>query len=149
MKKILTIIFALGTIWVGASCKKENEPSLPQSIEGLYRITNRVFENPNGGSDIDGWADIDDCEKDNTFDFRAGGVLALDESSLKCDEDDPQQGTGSYVYDRGNRTLTLTINFGQVVGSLPLEVLEITATTIKAKAISSASSNPIITYTKI
>lgn len=143
-KKIIYSFFIFTLILIGTSCKKDSEPLSTQKIDGKWKITSSIIKDTNGGADIDLFTDLDACVKDNTYEFTAAGVYIADESSLKCEEEDPQNLTGSYTYTSNDKTLTITTNSFIVVS----EVIELSNTTLKTRAFSSPT-NPIVTYTKL
>ena len=144
-EKLIYSFLIFTIILVGTSCgKQEKEPAPQQKIEGKWKITASTVQDLVNGGTIDIWADAEACERDNTFEFKTGGVFIGDEGSLKCDPADPQQVSGTYSYTSNDKTLTITLNNIMIVS----EVLELSSTTLRTRAFSSPR-NPIVTYTKI
>jgi hypothetical protein len=54
------------------------------------------------------------CQKDDLFIFESGGVYKTDEGATKCDPTDPQQTTGTWVFNSGETMLT-TVEGGDTV----------------------------------
>lgn len=146
MTKTLIYSFLLFTILLsGTSCKKETETLSTQKLEAKWKITGSTLKDPTTGADVDIWGEIDECAKDNTYEFTAAGVYVADEGNLQCDPENPQQQiTGTYTYTSNDKTLTITTDSFVVVS----EVLEISNTTFKTRAFFS-TTNPTVTYTRI
>ncbi len=146
MKKLnflSTLLLAL--IMAGAvSCKKKkSDPSPQERILGKWKITAfTAVSSANPGIIVDYYAIMDNCAKDNFYEYRSGGVLIEDEGPTKCSSSDPQQTTGSYTLSADGKTLTWT----QASESITFEVLELSNTTKKLKSTENDDSGNQITF---
>lgn len=152
MKKLNYLsVLLLALLMAGAvSCKKKkSDPSPQERILGKWKITAfTMVSSTSPGTIFDYYALMDNCLKDNFYEYRNGGVLIQDEGPTKCSSSDPQQTTGSYTLSADGRTLTWV----QGSDSTTLEVLELSNTTKKLKYTENDGGNEFtfeITFKKI
>jgi hypothetical protein len=90
--------------------------------------------NVNGVIVTDIFAQYDPCMKDGTTKFLANGTYADDEGALKCDPDDPQTLTGTWVFNPAETVLTMT-----ETGDSPIsyDIVTLTATSLVVSTSSS------------
>ena len=97
MKKLLLpiclIIFAL------VSCKKDkDEPTCvvsTASVTGNYKITAGTYKQTPSSADLDFFASLDACEKDDIYGFAASGVLNYQDAGTVCSPNGSYSGTWS------------------------------------------------------
>lgn len=152
MKKtnLLSALFlALLLIGSFSACKKKNtEPSPQQKILGKWRITAWTIKASNNPTIFDLYAIMDACDKDNYFEYRTGGVVAVNEGATKCSPSDPQETTASYTLSADGKTLTWTMDGTNTT----FDVLELTNSSKKLRTTETDSGityTTEITFTKI
>jgi hypothetical protein len=138
----LFLIFALiATIVCTIGCKKETvtaavvEDAKTLLTSGKWKLTGQ------SSSGQDSFGTLDACTKDNLETYTTDGKFVIDEGSTKCDSDDPQTQTLSYILSADNKTLKL--KDGDDV--LDFKILELSKTTLKTESL---DLNTIFTYTK-
>lgn len=108
-KNIIPVLFiTLLSVFV-VSCKKDKDPEPRQAILGKWRITGLIMQVKENNQIImtyNLYADLEDCEKDNIYEFRENNVLLVDEGATKCDPDDPQTYTQEYSLSNDGKKLT-------------------------------------------
>ncbi len=118
--------------------KNENEPTLP--IVGKWKLTAMTVSPPfEGVTNI--FAILEDCVKDDIYEFKANGTFEFSEGATKCNPDDDQ------IWFRGNYTLnsdSKTLNYEDET----YEVLELNNTTLKL-SFTEEGEDDGITYTVI
>jgi len=81
-----------------SACKKdknkEEEKKEPTKSELLQANIWMITSVKTGGFEIISF--LEECQKDNTVDFKPNDVLVLDEGELKCDDNDPQTSEGEW-----------------------------------------------------
>jgi hypothetical protein len=102
MKK--TLILAVTVAMAFVSCKKDDDnnsnngnPSPTQTKTQL--ISAKSWKGVSltvGGADF--WSQLDDCDKDDIYIFKADGVYVADAGATKCDPGDPQQYTDTWKF---------------------------------------------------
>ncbi|MCS6796240.1 MAG: lipocalin family protein [Raineya sp.] len=141
---ILGVFLALTTF---SGCKKKKQDPSPQErILGKWRITAWTIREGNNVFDL--YAIMDACAKDDYWEFRTGGVLAINEGATKCSPSDPQETTGNYTLSADGKTLTITESGSNTV----FEVVELSSTTMKLKITQTNNGVTVtseITFTKI
>jgi len=55
----------------------------------------------------DWYANMEPCEKDDSFSFNSDGSASIDEGASKCDPDDPQTETGTWSFNSDETLLTI------------------------------------------
>lgn len=125
--KFSQLLYAAALLLLAFSSCKKDEDSGVDKIVGVWQITS-------SRSDVDGDGDLDDdlenCSRDDEFDFQKSGTLAFDEGATKCDPTDPQTETGAWALSTDEKTLTLTIDgFG-----LGYQVLSLTSKKMELRA---------------
>lgn len=136
---VLLVMLAASTF----SCKKKkSEPSPQERILGKWKIvawTAKVSNDPSPPMDV--FASLPNCEKDNFFEYRSGGVLIFNEGSTKCNNNDPQEQTTTYTLSADGRTLTWSLGNNQ---EMTFEVLELSSSVKRLKYMQNDQN---ITYT--
>ena len=62
------------------------------------------------GPEITNWyAQMKECETDNIYTFNSNGSFSIDEGASKCDTDDPQTRTGTWVFNPEKTIYTTNI----------------------------------------
>jgi hypothetical protein len=94
-----TLLCAFALLLTLFSCKKENEPSPQQRILGVWRTSSIQFTS---GSTTEE-EPLEECARNSTFDFRAGGVLV---STDACND---RVRNDTYSFSSDNKVLSFTI----------------------------------------
>lgn len=117
-------VFALLSL---SSCKKDGDDDKPASeqIVGRWILTSQVYTpaiydfDDDGDLDTEAISNMDPCDADDLFVFKAGGTGELDEGASKCDPGDDQvYGTFNWAISADN---TITINYNGDVESGKIE----------------------------
>lgn len=106
MKKLLILVL-FGSLFVSA-CKKD-EPTRTELLTGKnWRISaatvNPALDLGTGTPTSDFFALIPTCAKDNILNFSANGTVISDEGATKCDSNDPQTSSGTWVFKNTAQT---------------------------------------------
>jgi len=138
MKKLFLIALAVSSL---SACKKdsENSPSKTDLLTSKkWRIT---ADTETSTTTITGSAPVTTttnqyattaaCEKDNYTQFNNNKTLVLDEGASKCSSNDPQQTTGTW--DLSSDQTKLTVGVSGTTGTNTLDVLELTASTLRLR----------------
>ena len=138
---------------VFTSCKKDSDDPKPKSKAELitaknWRVSADVStEVGSNGQTVttDGYAKYQACEKDDYVKFNSDKTLKSNQGTNRCNSSDPQEETGSWDFNSDQTKLTLVNpNFGGL--AIQLDLVELTATTLKTK-ISSGSGSTLETQT--
>jgi hypothetical protein len=121
MKKLFFAAFVF--LGYNFSCNKNDEtPQLTNAelILGNWKITAATYSpaydlNSDGIPDVDGYAVMLSCEKDNIFSFVSGGVWKNDEGPTKCSPTDPQTITGTWILSADQKTITTDGDVGTIL----------------------------------
>ncbi|RNI23637.1 lipocalin-like domain-containing protein [Rufibacter latericius] len=122
---LLLLLFCSTLFFSACSSDDDGTPSQDEMLQNKrWQITALDASTPIGNLDL--YEDFEDCQKDNFVEFKANGVLVVDEGATKCDSSNPQQTPGTWSLN-GN---VLTISgIGDAFG-LPDDDLEITVTSL-------------------
>jgi PBP1b-binding outer membrane lipoprotein LpoB len=108
MNRIQPLFMLLFALTVFTSCSKEKDETaatenrLALITQSSWKVASISIDLMSDGS-IDTIIDQDACEKDNIYSFNTNGSGLVDESTLKCDELDPQSATFQWsLKDNGN-----------------------------------------------
>ncbi|MEZ4950947.1 MAG: hypothetical protein R2879_20585 [Saprospiraceae bacterium] len=105
-------LLVLATAFATTSCNKDEDPKTnAELILGSWKVTAASVspEIPIVGTDVYSYL-YEECDKDDISIFEDNGVLKIDEGASKCNANDPQTVTGTYLF---NPTQTvITINDG-------------------------------------
>lgn len=83
MKKIL--LFALVALIAGTGCKKDNGCKLDEDgIDGSYKIVSFVTKANASATEVNEFATLDACEKDDILHFNGGNVYMLQDAGVVC-----------------------------------------------------------------
>ncbi len=105
--RIVLGLFALVIAFSISSCKDDDvTPSKTEILtsKSAWKITGSTS---NGVDDFSTWSD---CNKDDLLKFSKDGKLTVDEGSTKCDQDDDQTVTGTWVFQEGETKLKFTFD---------------------------------------
>lgn len=143
--------FALLTL---SSCKKDGDDKpASELIVGSWILTSQVytpaifdFDN-DGDLDTEAISNMDPCDADDLFVFKAGGTGDLDEGASKCDPGDDQvYGTFSWEISSDN---TITIDYNGDMESGKIESISSSRMVITHEYSMGGSSIKIVdTYQK-
>ena len=113
MKTIIFKLLPLMVVLAMASCKKD-DPSTTQLLtdpDGWILVAMTVdppIVDPITGTSItDFYAQMDACDKDDITIFQDNGTYITDEGATKCDPNDPQTQTGTWVLSADEKTITV------------------------------------------
>lgn len=137
MKRVL-LLASLAITCVFTACKKDDDK--PKSKADLltaknWRVTAAAStEVGANGQTIttDEYAQLDACEKDNYFQFKADKKLLINEGKDKCDPTDDQEVTGAWDLNSDQTKLTISDPSSSSL-SIQGDILELTASTLKVK----------------
>lgn len=99
MNKCSFYTVALFAAVMFASCGKDDNtnpdnPVNPATLAGKWRMegnmSDRSIEIENGSTITDLYSIMQDCQKDNFYQFNDVGTYSVDEGLTKCDANDPQ-----------------------------------------------------------
>ncbi len=145
MEKTLKFAIA-GLMLVALGCKKEEAAPaatttttttttptktktdyLTESSWKLKALTVSPAINISGTAITDWYSQLDACDKDDTEKYNTNGSFSLDEGASKCDPNDPQTTTGTWVFNPDQTIMTVT--YKNVTTSY--NISELNATTMK------------------
>lgn len=136
----LLVLWSLGLLFT--ACNNDDDEAAP-SIVGTWEISSATFNPPVVGNDGNTYTDAKpiildfllegECDADNLLIMNEDNSLSMDEGSVKCNPDDPQQSpAGTWTLNGTSLSLTLTGTLFPVVVS-DLVITETTASgTIQA-----------------
>jgi hypothetical protein len=140
MKRITLIALTL-IIVVLAGCKKDEETQPKTNTDLLIQHTWKtsaltvdpsipILDNLGNiiGYTNDLWAQLPDCVKDNFYKYNADGTFVGDEGPTKCEPDDPQNATGTWVFNSDETIMTETDSQGN---STSYNVIQLDENTFK------------------
>lgn len=131
----------LGLMLFTAACNKDKDGVEPGGIDGTPAFVGKSWQlsaftlDPAQDLDGDGKPDADlmkfmrPCDKDNTVTFEKNGKLSGSNGKLKCDDDEPTDGSaGRWSYNADTKILTIT----DEDGANEWKIIESTGSTLKA-----------------
>jgi len=143
MKKLIlstTLLFVI----LFSACKKdepENATRTELLTNGSWVITAFMSdEDANGTYEINDYALIPNCIKDNYYTFKTNFELETNEGATKCSSTDPQIFVLLWNFSNSETVL--------VIDTDAQNILELTATTLKLKQDNGLNTSSIITFTK-
>lgn len=109
--KNLKLILAIAFVFVLASCKKSDpEPTNTEKLSGkTWKITAATIS-PAINGQTDFLNQIPSCTRDNTITFNTNGTYTEDESTTKCNANDPQAVQGTWVFGNNETVITTKEN---------------------------------------
>lgn len=160
MTKIFTAAFAILIIALNFSAckKKENKSSSTAAstvdstqikqrtqllTSGNWKMTEMTVSPgiSSGGTITTDWfSKLDTCSKDNFTTYYTNKEFVIDEGATKCNPNDPQTTTGTWVFNSNATVLSLT----QSGGNKTWNVVELTNSNLKINYTASSSGE---TYT--
>jgi len=81
---------------------------LTESSWKLKALTVSPAINISGTAITDWFSQLDACDKDDTEKYNTNGSFSVDEGTTKCDPNDPQTTTGTWVFNPDQTILTVT-----------------------------------------
>ncbi|QQS27941.1 MAG: DUF5004 domain-containing protein [Sphingobacteriales bacterium] len=103
MKKLLLILTVIMVLVSSCTEDKSNTELLTGTD---WRITAWTVSPAILGI-TDWYANMEPCEKDDSFSFNSDGSASIDEGASKCDPDDPQTETGTWSFNSDETLLTI------------------------------------------
>lgn len=107
MKKINLILLLSAVILSVSSCKKDDDatPATTTTVKttsellmsGAWKYT---------ASTVNGTSEIEDCDKDDTYEFKANNIVSYNAGSSACDKDDVSEDL-AYTLSTDNKTITM------------------------------------------
>jgi hypothetical protein len=125
------------------SCKKDSPAPAPTKTQLLtgknWKVTALTVDPPRpyvafGPAVTDWYSQMKGCEQDNLFKFNSDGTMIKDEGATKCNVNDPQTISGTWVFNTDQTIVTTTINSV----SISYTIVELTTTTLKATYVDSS-----------
>lgn len=113
MKTIIFKLLPLMVVLAMASCKKDDPTTTELLIDSDGWILVSMTVDPpivdpiTGTSITDFYAQMDACDKDDITIFQDNGTYITDEGATKCDPNDPQTETGTWVLSADEKTITI------------------------------------------
>jgi len=113
MKTIIFKLLPLMVVLAMASCKKDDPTTTELLIDSDGWILVSMTVDPpivdpiSGTSITDFYAQMDACDKDDITIFQDNGTYITDEGATKCDPNDPQTETGTWVLSADEKTITI------------------------------------------
>ena len=113
MKTIIFKLLPLMVVLAMASCKKDDPTTTELLIDADGWILVSMTVDPpivdpiTGTSITDFYAQMDACDKDDITIFQDNGTYIIDEGATKCDPNDPQTETGTWVLSADEKTITI------------------------------------------
>ncbi|MBC3540751.1 lipocalin family protein [Rufibacter sediminis] len=144
MKKhpLLLLLFCCTLFFSACSDDDDATPSKEDMLMNKrWQITALEVALPIIGSQ-DLYEDFEDCEKDNFIEFRANGVVTVDEGATKCDDSNPQQYPGTWTLEGD----VLTIKGAGSSFGLPVNDLKLTITQLSGNSLEGEFSQSISGY---
>ncbi|KAA3440530.1 lipocalin-like domain-containing protein [Rufibacter hautae] len=121
----LLLLFCGALFFSACSSDDDDTPSEDEMLQNKrWQITALQASTPFGNLDL--YEDFEDCQRDNFVEFKANGVLEVNEGATKCNNSDPQQTQGTWSLSGGVLTIS---GIGDAYG-LPDDDLEITVTSL-------------------
>ncbi|WP_210489695.1 lipocalin family protein [Rufibacter aurantiacus] len=129
---LLLLLFCCTLFFTACSDDDDEAPSKEQMLQDKrWQIT--ALEASTLFGDIDFYADLEDCQKDNYVEFRDNGVLVVNEGATKCDDSDPQEAQGTWSLNGDVLQISgIGASFGLPVNDLELTITELTASSLSA-----------------
>lgn len=133
------------------SCKKDSPAPAPTKTQLLtgknWKVTALTVDPARPytafGPDVTDWySQMESCQQDNLYKFNTDGTAIKDEGPTKCDVDDPQTISGTWVFNTDQTIVTETFNSV----SISYTIVELTSTKLKATYVD-ASGGTNYTYT--
>lgn len=103
MKKLLLILTVI-MVFVSSCTEDKSNTELLTGTD--WRITAWTVSPAILGI-TDWYANMEPCEKDDSFSFNSDGSASIDEGASKCDPDDPQTETGTWSFNSDETLLTI------------------------------------------
>lgn len=134
MKSLKVVIVIFSAIILFAGCKKDEDKSNKDMLVNKTWINTALTVDPPiqfGDLTI---TDLFNqafyaCSKDDTQQFKDNGQYIFDENTVKCDPNDPQTVTGTWVLNPTETVITITA-FGETIS---YDIISITDNEIKYK----------------
>jgi hypothetical protein len=152
MKKITLLGIALiALLGFFTSCSKDSTAtaeSNTQKLVGKNWFMSAAIMNPGipdsaGGTITDIFASMDDCEKDNFFNFNVNGTYISDEGVMICDSTSAQTTPGKWKFTNNETNLLLD-------DSTNLGIVQLESSSMKVKLTGNiGGADQSITYTFI
>lgn len=143
LTKLITASLLVGTV-IFTNCKKDEKdpeptPAPAPALTNTQKLTGKNFKltastvDPaynNGTTLVTNWYNqLEACVKDDLLNFNANGTFTSDEGASKCDSDDPQTTSGTWLWSTDEKILTVKVS-GQTTGT-SLNVVQNDGTTLK------------------
>lgn len=127
------ILFLLGILLLASAsaCKKDSASNTDKLTSGKWKLASSMSSFTFNGNlqTFDVYAQLGDCQKDNTFQFNSDGTAVSDEGATKCGSNDPQQTTGTWAFAQ-NETHIIVAGIGY---DFDAEIVELTDTKLEVK----------------
>ena len=116
MKKLI-LTFTVCSIII--SCKK----SLPATnacnvdkttIAGIYKVTSIKYKTSGGAAETDGMANMQDCQRDDTYELKSDGTVMISEATNDCGLPPPPVLPNSWSLESSNTILVMGANLNIV-----------------------------------
>jgi hypothetical protein len=126
---LLLLLFCCSLFFTACSNDDDATPSQEEMLMNKrWQITALEVTLPIIGSQ-DLYAGFEECEKDTYVEFKANGVLVVDEGATKCDTSDPQQYPGTWTLEGDVLTIMgAGASFGLPVNDLELTITDLSST---------------------
>lgn len=139
MKRYVPLL-SLALLSLAPACKKDSTTPAPtvtsKLINNKWQLRSASISGP-GQPTIDGYAIASSCTKDDVIQYLAPNILSYDEGATKCDPNDPQKRTGTWVLSNNDTQLTVTLDSHTSVYTID----ELTDNSLKLTNVSIQGSN--------
>jgi hypothetical protein len=112
------------------------------NIAGKYKISAVSYQTSAAAAAVDLLANMQDCEKDNTYEFKADGTMAVSDAGISCGSQRSPENQSRWVLKNNNSTLRLSD------AALTIEHFNCSKLVITQSGVSIPGDKNTITYTK-
>ena len=146
MKNFSSYLLGLSLMLALAGCGKNSDPTPATKLSAnttllttpKWRISAVVGTTTFGGqtTTVDGYANLQSCQKDNFIKFNADLTAVSDEGATKCSSSAPQSKQGTWSFNATETQITTvdpSVPAGSVGNTIVADVLQLTASTLQVK----------------
>lgn len=130
MKNVLFLMLPLVLFFL-ASCEKDAiEPTKTDILtNAAWKITSMTIADTDG-TEFEIIGDLESCELDNLHYFKSTGSFVINENTLKCEDEDPQEyAAGSWALSQNDTKIVISVDDESKV----CDILHLDANKIKFK----------------
>lgn len=106
LSKMKKLLFILSFVMLFVSACKEDKTNKELLTDTDWQITAWTVSPAILGI-TDWYANLEPCEKDDSFSFNSDGTATIDEGATKCEVSDPQTSTGTWTLNADETMVTI------------------------------------------